>query len=1033
MPVKNIQSSYDIMANRNPFPGLRPFSVSENHLFFGREGHSEIVLELLSKNRFVAVTGASGSGKSSLIYCGLIPVLYGGFITNAGSDWRIITARPGNSPVENLADSLALVYGTDNNIPIQKQINYTILRRNSFGLIDTLKQLKTNPKENILLIIDQFEELFRFKESRKDITTINETEAYIKLLVNAVQQENLPVYIVLTMRSDFIGECSQFNELTDLINQSNFLIPQMTRKDFEEAVVGPVSVAGAEIDPQLLQHILNSIENKSDQLPVLQHAMMRTWDFWARYNEPGSPIKMRDYESAGKMENALSRHANEAFEELTEEGQQICKVLFKSITLKGSDNKGIRHPASIKSIADIAGTSYQKVFEVVEKFRSKGRSFLTPGENVPLDADTVVDISHESLMRIWDKLKNWVDEEYSSVQMYLRLSESSSLYQVGKTGLLRPPDLHLALNWRKTQKPTLSWAKKYYPAFEKVIVYLEASEKKYLQEEQNKVKLQRLALSRSRRFALMAVSMAFMAFIVAALFYVQIDHFRDLSDENAEQRHIAEQKTLIAEQKTIENIELRKIAESKAGKAEIDALYAKLAADSAENARKRALLESTLNEQERIIAERRADSVAQASSRARIEAERTVENARRQQTQAETQVETESRKKFLSIAQTLSVKAVDAEDPDLKGLLALQSYKFNRQYNGIDNHPDVYLGLFSALKTFNGDNFNVYSGHNGMVGAISFVPGTQILYSSGGDGKICRWDLGSANKTPITLITNNFSNRSLIVSPDGRWLASATFTTGIQVFNLNTRGQPMLFQGHTGWVESMVFTPDSKGLYSAGNDKKILYWDLVTGQFTIFVTHNSKIRSITISPDGKYLLGGTELGQIVVWDTQNKEQSIAYTSSGNIINAVAYNKKGNVFVCGDLKGNIYMFNAGSLTLTRSFQAHNARIVDIDFSIDDNLMATAGFDSKIKIWNVNDLEVRPIEIKIAENWPLSLSFSPNGRYIVSSHQNDKIYTWPTRTNIMADQICNNISRNMTQREWETFVGYDLNYQKTCDNK
>ena len=205
MSAKKIQETYELLSARNPFPGLRPFTMEENHLFFGREGHSETVLEFLAKNRFVAVTGASGSGKSSLIYCGLIPTLYGGFIVNAGSSWRIITTRPGNSPVENLAAALAdseKEHQYSQSGIIKKQINYTVLRRSSFGLVDALKQMKIPGNENILLILDQFEELFRFKESRKDITTINETEAYIKLIVNAVKNTEYPVYVVLTMRSD---------------------------------------------------------------------------------------------------------------------------------------------------------------------------------------------------------------------------------------------------------------------------------------------------------------------------------------------------------------------------------------------------------------------------------------------------------------------------------------------------------------------------------------------------------------------------------------------------------------------------------------------------------------------------------------------------------------------------------------------------------------------------------------------------------------------------------------------------------------
>jgi Novel STAND NTPase 1 len=109
----------------NPYPGLRPFTVEESHLFFGREGQSEIVLEYLAKNHFAAVTGASGSGKSSLIYCGLIPTLYGGFITDTGSYWKIIAVRPGNSPIENLAEALARSEKTDTDpydLSIRKQI-----------------------------------------------------------------------------------------------------------------------------------------------------------------------------------------------------------------------------------------------------------------------------------------------------------------------------------------------------------------------------------------------------------------------------------------------------------------------------------------------------------------------------------------------------------------------------------------------------------------------------------------------------------------------------------------------------------------------------------------------------------------------------------------------------------------------------------------------------------------------------------------------------------------------------------------------
>ncbi|MBN2212753.1 MAG: hypothetical protein JW723_00785 [Bacteroidales bacterium] len=1038
MSAKVLQETYEVLAARNPFPGLRPFTIDENHLFFGREGHSETVLEYLAQNRFVAVTGASGSGKSSLIYCGLIPTLYGGFIVRAGSNWRIITTRPGNSPVENLAGALAeseKEHRYSQSGSIKKQINYTVLRRSSYGLVDVIRQMKIPKGESVLLIFDQFEELFRFKESRKDTTTLNETEAYIKLIVNAISNEEIPIYVVITMRSDFNGECSQFQELTNLINKSNFLIPQMTRNDYSEAILGPLAVGGASIDPQLLQHILNTIENKTDQLPVLQHAMMRTWEYWARYNKPGTPIKMRDYETAGKMENALSMHANEAYEDLSEEGQQICKILFKSLTLKGADNKGIRHPASVKMIGEIAQTSDQNVIEVANKFREKGRSFITSSETGELDADSVLDISHESLMRVWDKLKIWVEEEFSSVQMYLRLSEAASLYQVGQSGLWRPPDLHLALNWRKTQRPTLAWAKKYNPAFEKVMVFLDASEKKYLQEEQNKVRIQRKALDRTRRFALSMAGVLF--FVVMLLFIVngQRARMKDLTNE-------LEQRNFDLELKTQEAEQLRDLAYQRRDKAEVDRYIAQIQADSAERARERAMLETQLSQQERRLAQQKADSAERARLLAmqdRARAERTAEQAKAGQTEAEKQKEMEFTRRMLSIAQTMAVKSQDITDNDVKALLAKQAFLFNKQFSGQENHPDIYLGLYGALSAFNGTGYNLRKAHEGSVWSVRFVKGTNTFYSSHWDGKILEWDLNNDARQYKTLIDNNFQNKNLVISNNGRWLACATTSTGIQLFNLNQAGsQPQLLSGQTGYLESLYFAPDSRGLYSANyttpTNAMIIYWDLINNTHNEFAANDSKIRSISISPNGRYLVAGTDNG-VVKWDTGTKERKVVYPTSDDFY-SVTHNKRGTLIACGDVRGTIYIFNANTNNLLRKFTAHNARVVDLEFSPDDTQLASCSYDSKVKIWNTRGdlslLSLRPVEI-IVTDLPLSIAYSPDGKNLISTHQNNKFYIWPARADQMADQICSRVSRNLNMREWEAFVGYDIDFQNTCPNK
>ncbi|MCK5368809.1 MAG: High-affnity carbon uptake protein Hat/HatR, partial [Cyclobacteriaceae bacterium] len=464
----------------NPFPGLRPFTFEESHLFFGREGQSDEVLLNLAQHRFAAVIGASGSGKSSLMYCGLIPILFGGFMTDAGSDWTVLVTRPGVSPIENLSESIlskdeSYITSSDEEKVIGKRMTSTILRSSSMGLVDAVKQLSNSATKNVLLLVDQFEELFRYMKTEKDEDTINEAAAFVNLLIKSITQSEIPIYIALTMRSDFIGDCSQFPELTHIINKSHYLIPQMTRDQQRLAIEGPVAVGGGKISKRLVQQLLNDVGNNSDQLPVMQHALMRTWNYWVANKEAEEPIDLRHYIAIGKINEALSQHANEAYSELDKKEKEVCEVLFKALTEKGADNQGVRRSAKLEIIAEISGAHEEELISVIEKFRQPGRSLLMPASNVTLTSNSIIEISHESLMRIWLRLKNWVDEESDSSQMYKRLSNAAEMYQVGKTGLWRPPDLQLALNWQNKQKPTRTWAKRYNPYFERAMVFLETS------------------------------------------------------------------------------------------------------------------------------------------------------------------------------------------------------------------------------------------------------------------------------------------------------------------------------------------------------------------------------------------------------------------------------------------------------------------------------------------------------------------------------------------------------------------------------
>ena len=211
----------------NPFPGLRPFTIDECHLYFGREYQVDEVLMKLVENQFVTVLGFSGSGKSSLMYCGVLPVLLGGFMTEAGASWNIVTTRPGISPIDNLAAAILendpeYQKATEEEQLINRTITASILRSGPTGLVDLAKKYNLITGSNLLIHLDQFEELFRYRSDDNIHESHDEASLFVNFIIEAARQKEVPIYIAVTMRSDYIGECSHFAGLTELTGLKAF-------------------------------------------------------------------------------------------------------------------------------------------------------------------------------------------------------------------------------------------------------------------------------------------------------------------------------------------------------------------------------------------------------------------------------------------------------------------------------------------------------------------------------------------------------------------------------------------------------------------------------------------------------------------------------------------------------------------------------------------------------------------------------------------------------------------------------------------
>ena len=402
----------------NPFPGLRPFRSDEHHLFFGREEQTAALLQLLRTNRFLAVVGSSGSGKSSLVRAGLIAELHGGTMTQAGSTWEVMILRPGGSPIENLARAFVDADLYDAADPSTLPRLLATLNRSRFGLVEAMKQSEQfGSGTNLLVVVDQFEELFRFRQQGVD--SEETATAFVNLLLTASEQAECPIYVAITMRSDYLGDCSEIPGLAEAVNDGEYLIPRLLRDQKRDAIEKPIGVGGAKISPLLVQRLLNEVGDDPDQLPVLQHALMRMWGVWSAGKDRDRPIDFGDFEATGGLASALSNHADEIYDSLPDERHRsACEKIFKALTEKGSDNRGIRRPTRMAELQAIADCDHDVVKTVLDAFRSPGVTFVMPGTEVELVDRTVLDLSHESLMRGWQRLRGWVEEEAQSARIF---------------------------------------------------------------------------------------------------------------------------------------------------------------------------------------------------------------------------------------------------------------------------------------------------------------------------------------------------------------------------------------------------------------------------------------------------------------------------------------------------------------------------------------------------------------------------------------------------------------------------------------
>ena len=532
---------------RQPYPGLRPFRPDETDLFFGREECIDQLIDILESEHFLAVLGPSGSGKSSLVKTGLLAGLDLGLMATAGSQWRVASFRPGHAPVRQLARALLHCEEHSRHDQIRDEDVNELARSLRYGprsIIDWYDASHLAPSENLLLLVDQFEELFRYNNYAES----EEARALVALLLESTKSGD-PIYVVLTMRSEFVGACSLIEDLAERINGAQYLIPRMSREQCRAAIEGPAAVLGFSIEAVLVNRLLNELENfapweeagdranqldrlarRADQLPLLQHALNRMWEHAiSTINGNGIVLRISEFDRIGGLQDALGRHAEHILAELGPERRPIAEAIFRALTDGTSAADAVRKPTTLRRLVAIAdggdGTPHTNIGSevriVVEAFRARGRNFLLPENEVLIDPDMLIDISHESVIRQWHELSRWLQAEADQAQRWRHLIYESNRERDGNGSLLHGRTLDNVAHWWNTVKPNRVWAERYGAKFDDVLCFLDRS-KNTETERQAAERRRERQLQRSKKIALGAIAFLTLLPLLLMVAYVVI-------------------------------------------------------------------------------------------------------------------------------------------------------------------------------------------------------------------------------------------------------------------------------------------------------------------------------------------------------------------------------------------------------------------------------------------------------------------------------------------------------------------------------
>ncbi len=914
-----------------PYVGLRPFTESDALLFFGRDAHvRELLAKLEREQRFLAVLGASGTGKSSLVRAGLIPALHRGALHPRQVDsgraasivqWNVCIFTPGDAPLTRLAHALTQdPRWADRIDPGQAESSLgTLLGASPLALAQLFRQKSSLfGDEALLLVVDQFEEIFRYRQRNPD-----EADRFVKLLLRSAVEE-VPIYVVMTMRSDFLGKAVAFHGLAEAINGGIYLTPRLGSEQIRSVIASPLSLVGGAIDPVLANRLVNTLGGE-DELPVLQHALLRMWD--RARSQRRSRIEAEDFAAvcaprSGQGEPMLSfaidHHASRIYDALTEAQCRVARRLFLSLAER-RDGRDLRRPQALADLlAQVGNESQDALMAVIEAFRAPGVGFVLPAAGQPIGKDDLIDISHESLIRRWHRFQAWMAEEDIDVAE-LREWQQRAQRRMDGGGWLDENDVERAQRWRARvgdRGDPEFWA----------------------------------------------------AWYTAPGSYQRVDDYIQSSVERAIQAK--------AEQQALK----REAEEARVKRFEVEAQLQRAAAEraaadkvQAEKERESALAMAAVN--------RRRSRIAMAGGLAAlvfgIVAALSWFQARQALGRANALAATAQAGELATMAEGLG-----KDFPDQSLLLALQARR-------IDPVPRANAMLRAAHAAY--AYRIVLRGHEGDVNAARFSADGKTALTASADKTARLWDVVNGNELRV-LRGHEGEVLDAQFSPDGKMALTASADTTARLWDVASGTELRALRGHADEVLGAQFSADGASVLTASRDGTARLWDVASGkELRALRGHVDRVLGAQLSPDGKLALTAGTDRSARLWDVGSGKELRALRGHAGEVLSAQFSADGKTVLTGGADSTARLWDVAGGKELRALRGHKGEVVGARFSADGKTVVTASGDGTARLWNAasgNELRV----LRGHEDSVRSAQFSADGVTVLTASADGTARLW-----------------------------------------